>query len=140
MSEQDKTAAKPLDRQPSVPLDKILGLVATGAASEDLVSSLASRLARLDRQPSIEQRQQVTQQAKGTDLATLITSLLGSLDPDLQARKAAEVFGLPKDQEPTPEQLDKVRGDSMMSPSTPSAAWGGSTTSSESGLVQSWRS
>ena len=33
VSEQDKTATKPLDRQPSVPLDKIMGLVAAGAAS-----------------------------------------------------------------------------------------------------------
>ncbi len=50
VSEQDKTFAKPLDRQPSVPLDKILGLVAAGVASSDLVSALAARLARLDRQ------------------------------------------------------------------------------------------
>ena len=38
VSEQDKTATKPLDRQPSVPLDKILGLVAAGVANPDLVS------------------------------------------------------------------------------------------------------
>ena len=30
VSEQDKTATKPLDRKPSVPLDKILDLVAAG--------------------------------------------------------------------------------------------------------------
>jgi type I restriction enzyme R subunit len=113
VSEQDKTATKPLDRQPTVPLDKIMGLVATGAASEDLVSTLAARLARLDRQLTDDQRQQVTQQAKGVDLATLSTSLLGSLDPDAQAKKAAEVFGLVSDQQPTQEQLDKVQGEMM---------------------------
>ena len=99
VSEQDKTATKPLDRQPSVPLDKIMGLVAAGAANPDLVSTLAARLARLDRQLTDEQRQQVTQQAGGKDLNTLTTSLLGSLDPDAQAKKATEVFGLAKDQE-----------------------------------------
>ena len=109
VSEQDKTATKPLDRQPSVPLDKIMGLVATGAATPDLVSTLAARLARLDRQLTDEQRQQVTQQAGGKDLNTLTTSLLGSLDPDAQAKKATEVFGLAKDQEATPEQLDQVQ-------------------------------
>ena len=109
VSEQDKTATKPLDRQPSVPLDKIMGLVATGAATPDLVSTLAARLARLDRQLTDEQRQQVTQQAGGKDLNTLTTSLLGSLDPDAQAKKAAEVFGLAKDQEATPGQLDQVQ-------------------------------
>ena len=50
VSEQDKTATKPLDRQPSVPLDKVLGMVAAGVANPDLVSTLASRLARLGRQ------------------------------------------------------------------------------------------
>ena len=109
VSEQDKTATKPLDRQPSVPLDKIMGLVAAGAANPDLVSTLAARLARLDRQLTDEQRQQVTQQAGGKDLNTLTTSLLGSLDPDAQAKKATEVFGLAKDQEATPEQLDQVQ-------------------------------
>jgi len=109
VSEQDKTATKPLDRQPSVPLDKIMGLVAAGAANPDLVSTLAARLARLDRQLTDEQRQQVTQQAGGKDINSLTTSLLGSLDPDAQAKKAAEVFGLAKDQEATPGQLDQVQ-------------------------------
>ena len=112
VSEQDKTATKPLDRQPSVPLDKIMGLVAAGAATPDLVSTLAARLARLDRQLTDEQRQQVTQQAGGKDLNNLTTSLLGSLDPDAQAKKATEVFGLANDQEATPGQLDQVQDDS----------------------------
>ena len=51
VSEQDKTATKPLDRQPFVPLDKILGMVAAGVATPDVVSTLAARLARLGRQP-----------------------------------------------------------------------------------------
>ena len=50
VSEQDKSASKPLDRQPSVPLDRIMGLVGAGVATPDLVSTLASRLARLGRQ------------------------------------------------------------------------------------------
>jgi type I restriction enzyme R subunit len=47
------------------------------------------------------------------NLASLTTSLLASLDADAQAKKAAEIFGLPKDQEPTQEQLDQVQGDMM---------------------------
>ncbi len=101
VSEQDKTGTKPLDRQPSVPLDKVLGLVAAGAANPDVVSTLAARLARLDRQLTDEQRQQVTQQAGGEDLNALAACLLGSLDPDAQAQKATEVFGLAKGQEPS---------------------------------------
>ena len=113
VSEQDKTYSKPLDREPTVPLDKIMGLVAAGAASENLVSTLASRLARLDRQLNEEQRQQVTEHANGTNLATLTATLLRSLDPDAQAKQATEVFGLTKGQEPTEEQLDTVQADMM---------------------------
>jgi type I restriction enzyme R subunit len=113
VSEQDKTATKPLDRQPSVPLDTILGLVAAGAASPDLVSTLAARLARLDRQLTDEQRHQVAQHAAGTDLHTLTTNLLGSIDPDAQTRQAQEASGLPNEGEPTEEQLDKAQGEMM---------------------------
>ncbi len=45
-----KAATKPMDRKPSVPLDKILNLVAAGAASDEIVSTLASRLSRLDQE------------------------------------------------------------------------------------------
>ncbi len=113
VAEQDKTACKPLDRTPSVPLDKILGLVAMGAANPDIVSTLASRLTRLDRQLTDEQREQVTHQAGGTDLPALAASLLGSLDPDAQASRAAEAFGLAENQEPTEAQLDQVQGEMM---------------------------
>jgi type I restriction enzyme, R subunit len=113
VSEQDKTATKPLDRQPSVPLDKLMGLVAAGAATPDLVSTLAARLARLDRQLTDDQRQQVAQQSAGTDLHALTANLLGSLDPDAQTKQAQEEFGLTHDQEPTEEQLDQVQGKMM---------------------------
>jgi type I restriction enzyme R subunit len=113
VSEQDKTATKPLDRQPSVPLDKILGMVAVGVATPDLVSTLAARLARLGRQLDDDQHQQVVQQSGGTDLNTLTMSLLGSLDADAQAKRAREQFGLTVDQEPTEAQLDQVQGEMM---------------------------
>jgi len=113
VAEQDKTASKPLDRQPSVPLEKILGVVAMGAANPDIVSTLATRLARLDRQLSDDQRQQVARQAGGTDLPALAASLFGSLDADAQAARAREVFGLAPDREPTEAQLDQVQGDLM---------------------------
>src|SRR5262249_46116857 len=76
VSEQDKTATRPLDRQPSVPLDKVLGMVATGVTHPDLVSTVAARLARLARQLSEGQRQQVAHQAGGVGLATLTANLL----------------------------------------------------------------
>jgi type I restriction enzyme R subunit len=69
--EDEKTATKPLDRKPTVALDKIMALVAAGAADADLVSTLAARLARLDRQLSPAQKSTVAKEASGKDLVTL---------------------------------------------------------------------
>src|SRR6185295_13527551 len=58
--ESDKTESRPLDRQPSVPLRKLLQrVIFPGGRTEDTLTSLAARLARLDREIDLEQRQQI---------------------------------------------------------------------------------
>ena len=113
VAEQDKTCSKPLDREPSVPLDKILDRVAQGIAHPDVVSTLAARLARLNRQLTDDQREQVANQAGGSALPALAARLLASLDPDAQAASARSTFQLPPDAEPTEAQLDRA-GAAMM--------------------------
>ncbi|MBX9584007.1 MAG: DEAD/DEAH box helicase family protein [Gemmataceae bacterium] len=93
--EQDKTESKPLDRQPSVPLDKLLNNVAVGMAGPDLASTLAARLTRLDRQLTDAQRAELAGLAGGRAVPDLAAGLLTSLDPDAQAARAAEKYGLP---------------------------------------------
>ncbi len=111
--ERDKTPSKPLDRQPSVPLEKVLDAVAKGIANADVVSTLASRLTRLEQQISPVQQQEIAAVAGGKSLATLCHNLLGSLDPDANTVRAAERFGLPADQPPTDEQLDQAEQAAM---------------------------
>jgi type I restriction enzyme R subunit len=43
--ERDETHSKPLDRKPTVPLEKLLQMAAQGVAGADLASSLGARLA-----------------------------------------------------------------------------------------------
>jgi type I restriction enzyme R subunit len=111
--EQDKSESKPLDRQPSVPLDRILDTVAKGVADPDLASTLASRLTRLDRQLTAEQRQELGGLAGGKSVQALAAGLLVALDPDEQARRAAEQFKLPDGQEPTDKQLEQAQDDML---------------------------
>src|SRR5205814_9122107 len=47
--ERDKTDSRPLEQKPSVPLEKLLEHVAIGAREPELLSSLASRLIRLEK-------------------------------------------------------------------------------------------
>ena len=63
--ERDKTTTKPLDRKPSVPLDKILNTVAAGAVSDEICSTLAARLTRLDRQIGDRQRAEIASMPTG---------------------------------------------------------------------------
>ncbi|MEN6367838.1 MAG: DEAD/DEAH box helicase family protein [Thermoguttaceae bacterium] len=111
--ESDKTTSKPLDRKPSVSLDKILNMVAAGAVSDDICSTLAARLTRLDRQIGSVEQAKIAGQTGGQDLPALCGELLRSIDADANTQKAVEQFGLSPDQEPTDEQLDQVEQQTM---------------------------
>ncbi len=111
--EDEKSATKPMDRKPSVPLDKILNLVAAGAASDDVVSTLASRLSRLDQEVDPIQQAAIKKASGGKSLTELSASLLKSIDPDANTQLAMAKFDLPEDQEPTDEQVDKIEQEQM---------------------------
>ena len=82
-----------LDRHPSVPFDKLLDLVAMGDREPDTFSSLASRLARLDRRLSPQDRQAVESVAGGTTLNSLVRDLLNATDPDAAVKAAQKATG-----------------------------------------------
>lgn len=111
--EEDKSATKPLDRKPSVPLDKILNLVAAGAVNDDVVSTLASRLARLDQEVDPIQQAAIQKAAGGKALAELGAGLLKSIDPDANTKIAVEKFEVPDGQEPTEVQVAQVEREQM---------------------------
>jgi type I restriction enzyme, R subunit len=85
----DKTASRPLDRKPSVPLKDLLQAVAVGSTDPDTLQSLASRLARLDKQLTPAEQAQVQVLTGGPDLRQLVRGLFDATDPDaLEARVA----------------------------------------------------
>jgi type I restriction enzyme R subunit len=93
--ESDKTETQPLERQPSVPTEKLLQSVAVGVANPDLASTLASRLSRLDKRISSDQRQELTALAGGKDLKALSGALVQSTDPDAHIAHASREHDLP---------------------------------------------
>jgi len=111
--EKDKTASKPLDRQPSVSLEKVLQTVAQGVVHPDVVSTLGARLARLGGEINDSQAKEISQAAGGKSLADLTGDLLSSIDPDVNFEKAIQKFETPDGQEPTDEQLEQVEQESM---------------------------
>lgn len=101
------------DRKPTVPLEKLLNSVAAGMADADIVSTLAARLARLERDIDAEQEAEIKQAAGGTDLATLRRDLLASIDADAVAAQTVLKFQLPVGQEPAEKLLDEVEYERM---------------------------
>ncbi|MCX6907104.1 MAG: restriction endonuclease subunit R, partial [Verrucomicrobia bacterium] len=86
--ESDKSDSRPLERQPTVPFDKLLLGVALGKRDEDALTTLAGRLARLDREISRENAKALSELAGGSTLAQLSRALLDACNPDIVAEKA----------------------------------------------------
>ena len=88
-------------------------MVATGMAHPDLVSTVADRLVRLDRQLTEDQQEEIKQAAGGAGLKGLTASLLTSIDPDKVAERAVQKFGLAASAEPTEEQASQAEQELM---------------------------
>ncbi len=94
--ERDKTDSRPMDQKKSVSFEKLLQAVALGNTEPEVLSSVAARLARLDKSLSESDKAKVAQASGGSTLKDLARSLVNALDPDLftpSPAKAGEGWG-----------------------------------------------
>ena len=91
----------PLERKKGVSFDRLMNLIGLGSTDEAVVSSVASRLARLDRRMTAEDRTAVEEVA-GIGMGDLVRQITDALNPDLQHAEAASEAGT---DDPTPEQV-----------------------------------
>ncbi len=103
--EGDKTDSRPLERKRSVPFARLLESVQLGFRDEDTISSLANRLARLDRKLKDDERKEIEKASGGVALRTLVGNLLQAIDADAQEAKAFEMFGTDT---PTKAQVEQA--------------------------------
>ena len=83
---EELKADPPLDGDPSVPFAKLLELVRFGNREEEVLSSLAARLDRMDRRLTPDQQAQLAAVPGAPPLRDLVAHVLDRLDPDrLQA-------------------------------------------------------
>ncbi len=82
--EQDKTDSAPMDAKKSVPFDKLLQAVALGNVEPEVLSSVAARLARLDRELTEPDRQRIAAASGGYSLKDLAKNIVNALDPDFE--------------------------------------------------------
>lgn len=104
-----KTASQPLITKPTVPLKDLAMGVMMGAHDEDTVSSLAARLARLNKQLSKDEQQQIKAKTGGIELTHIIGSLFNAIDADMVEAKALEIAGQPIGTDPGEQNRAKAQ-------------------------------
>jgi type I restriction enzyme R subunit len=103
--ENDKTDSRPLERKRNIPFDKLIQSIALGNRDEDSLTSLAGRLARLEREIDEKDRKEIEDTSGGKSLKEVINNLLDSVDPDKKIVKARAIFNT---EIPSEEQVRKA--------------------------------
>ena len=81
VTETELSDSYSLERKPTVSFDRLLDLVSMGDWGPEVLSSLASRLARLDRHLTPRDRETIEATSHGVPLQTLISGLVNATDP-----------------------------------------------------------
>ncbi|MGI8775570.1 MAG: type I restriction-modification enzyme R subunit C-terminal domain-containing protein [Actinomycetota bacterium] len=105
VTETDLVDTTPLEKNPTVPFSKILEQVAFGDRSRDVMSTLASRLSRLNHQLTDEEHASLTEAAGGVTVQEMAASVVRALDPDEQVAEARRATG---DSTPSEEAIAKA--------------------------------
>jgi type I restriction enzyme R subunit len=85
-----KTDSRPLEKKPGMTLKDLLQNVAMGNTDEEILSSLANRLIRLDKQINETEKTVFSEHADGNSIHHVVQQLLNAHDPD--AIKDAETI------------------------------------------------
>lgn len=102
-------SSRPLERKPTVSFPKLVEMIAYGRQDDETVSSLAARLARLERRLSLEERAQIERTSGGLSLPDLTRSLLHSLDFERQIREARlRLHEAGQEREPSAQEIERT--------------------------------
>jgi len=78
-----KTDSRPLEKKPGVPLKDLLAAITVGARDEDLFTSLANRLTRLEKQLSDKEKMAFVAKANSKTITQVVKELLNAYNPDI---------------------------------------------------------
>jgi type I restriction enzyme R subunit len=88
ITESLKHVSQPLDRERKIGFDRLIDDIAAGRRDDDAISTLAARLAALDRKIDDKARAVIAKAAGGLDPKALAHKLLDAIDPDTIEREA----------------------------------------------------
>lgn len=105
VTKSKKSDTRPLERKPSVSMKELMMNVALGAKDEDTLTSLASRITRLNAQMTMSERK-TFESTVGISAGKVAENLLNAFDEDVIFEKAQADNGVT---EPTEEQLKTAK-------------------------------
>lgn len=82
VEQSQKTDSRPLEKAPGVSLKDVLTSIAMGNTSEEMLTTLANRLIRLDRQLTEKDKAKFVENANGLTINQVVKQLLNVYDPD----------------------------------------------------------
>lgn len=103
--EAEKLDTETLERKRSVRFDRLMLALAQGARDDDLLSSLAGRLSRLQRTATPRDNFKVQATSGGSSLRELTNALLDAIDPDRAFATAQAASG----KEPSEAEIEAAR-------------------------------
>jgi type I restriction enzyme R subunit len=96
-----------IDKKPNVPLKDLMKMVIL-QPDEETLSSLSSRLIKIDKQISEQDREKFKKLADGKSITEVALNLANVFDPDAIFERAKEIFKLPEEIEPTELQTNEI--------------------------------
>jgi type I restriction enzyme R subunit len=90
VTESRKHVSQSLERNRAIGFDRLIDDIAVGKRDDDALSSLAGRLAALDRKIDDRDRAAIAKAAGGLDPKAMANRLLDAIDPDAIGRAAAD--------------------------------------------------
>ena len=82
VEKSQKTDSRPLEKKPGLSLKEVLEHIAMGNKDEDLLTTLANRLIRLDKQINDKEKAAFSEKANGKTINQVVKGLLNAYDPD----------------------------------------------------------
>lgn len=93
VEQSQKTDSRPLEKAPGVSLKDVLQSVAMGNTSEDMLTTLANRLIRLEQQLKDKDKTAFSEKANGLTIKEIVKKLLQAHDPDTNEQIEVAVRG-----------------------------------------------
>jgi type I restriction enzyme R subunit len=82
VEKSQKTDSRPLEKKPGMSLKEVVESIALGNTGEDMLTTLANRLIRLDKQINEKEKTAFAEKTEGQSINHVVKQLLNAYDPD----------------------------------------------------------